>query len=73
MLLSEAPEGSTVRVKRFLGGSMAVRKLMELGIREGTTIKVIRNAHIGPIIVEVEGSQIALGRGLASKVEVEVV
>jgi len=73
MYLSEVPEGKVVRVVGFVGGSGALRKLMELGIREGSTIKVVRNANIGPIIVEVEGSRIAMGRGLASKVLVEVV
>jgi ferrous iron transport protein A len=72
MYLSEVPEGRTARVVGFVGGSMAVRKLMELGIREGSVVRVVRNANIGPIIVEVEGSRIALGRGLASKVLVEV-
>jgi len=72
MYLSEVPEGKVVRVVGFAGGSGALRKLMELGIREGSIIRVVRNANIGPIIVEVEGSRIALGRGLASKVLVEV-
>ncbi|HIH90880.1 TPA: ferrous iron transport protein A [Desulfurococcaceae archaeon] len=71
--LSEAPEGSLVRVVRIEGGFGAVRKLYELGIREGSTIKVVRNPPIGPLIVEVDGSTIALGRGIASKVAVEVV
>jgi len=70
--LSEVPEGKKAKVVGFVGGSTAIRKLMELGIREGSEVRVVRNASIGPIIVEVEGSRIALGRGLASKVLVEV-
>ena len=73
MYLVEVPEGALARVVRLEGGFQAVRKLQELGIREGSIIRVLRNPKIGPLLIEVDGSTIAIGKGLASKIAVEVV
>ncbi len=73
MYLSQAKSGSLVRVKELLGGQRAVTRLRELGLVEGAVIKVIDNPIIGPIIIEVNGTRIALGRGMARKVIVEPV
>ena len=72
MRLVEVPEGRKVVVKRLYGGYGALLTLREMGINEGTVIKVWKKPRLGPIIVEVNGTKLALGRGLASKVEVDV-
>ena len=71
-MLSEAPSGATVKVKRIVAGVNASTRLRELGVVEGTTVKVIRNPPFGPIIIEANGDRYALGKGLANKVEVEL-
>lgn len=60
------------RVLSILAGKGAARRLMELGLVPGETVEVISNYH-GPVVVRVRGCVFALGRGLASKVVVEVI
>ncbi len=50
-------------------GSKAHRFLADLGIHAGEKIKVIKNDS-GPVIIEVKGTRVAIGRGLAAKIEV---
>ena len=69
--LSMMPTGSTGRVVAFRGGYGSMRRMMEMGITPGAIIRVINNS-VGPILVEVRGAVYALGRGMASKVLVEL-
>lgn len=71
MPLSMAPEGSEVRVIGFRGGATFVQKLTAMGFVPGSRVTVIRSQRAGPMIVLVRGSQVAIGRGVASKIEVE--
>lgn len=45
----------------------ARRRLYELGLNKGTNVKMVKN-DIGPVILNISGNKLALGRGLASKV-----
>lgn len=65
--LTEVAEGETVNVIEIGGGEGLRVKLLRLGIIPGTKIKIIRNS-IGPLIAQVRGVQIAIGRGMASKI-----
>jgi ferrous iron transport protein A len=47
-------------------------RLAELGFTPNTTIKILKSFGSGPLLLEVKGSRIALGRGIAMKVLVEV-
>ncbi len=60
------------RVISVSGGCGAARRLMEMGILPGEVIEVLSNSF-GPIVIRVRGATFALGRGLASRVLVEVV
>ncbi len=48
------------------------KRLLDLGLTAGCTFKVIHGRGRGPVLVEVRGTRIALGHGLASKVIVEI-
>lgn len=49
------------------------RRLAELGILVGAKLRVLRSAPMGgPILIEVQGSTVALGRALAREVSVRV-
>lgn len=61
-----------VKVVGFEGGRGAYRRLFELGIIPGEELRVVFN-NVGPIVVERAGTRIAIGRGLASRIIVEVV
>ncbi|MGB9736287.1 MAG: FeoA family protein [bacterium] len=58
-------------VKQIIGGIGFMRKLLNIGIRAGSKIKVI-NASGGPIIISSEGTKAAIGRGAASRILVEI-
>ena len=50
-----------------------VRKLEVLGIRPGKAItKISAQFLAGPVTVLVDGRQVAMGRGIASRVQVEM-
>lgn len=69
LTLDEVPVGVKVKVISILGGHGIANRLMQMGLTPGTIIEVVNN--IGPIIVKVRGTTIALGRGMARKVIVE--
>jgi ferrous iron transport protein A len=44
------------------------------GHKEGRKVrKIVCQPFGGPVVIEVEGSRISLGRGIASKIDVEIV
>jgi len=70
--LDEVPEGSRAVVVDVAEQGWGLRKrLLEMGLVPGTTVEVVRNSR-GPILVRVRGATLALGRGLARKIVVEV-
>jgi ferrous iron transport protein A len=72
MHLLQVQTGKLVRVKNLTGGEGLEHKLRQLGLLPGDYARVLRYAPLGgPILIDVGGRSIALGRGIASKVEVE--
>jgi Fur family transcriptional regulator, ferric uptake regulator len=71
MLLIAAKAGETLKVKGFEGGAQMRMRLRSMGIRPGDIVTVITNQGSGQVVVAVECSRFALGRGLAQKVLVE--
>lgn len=57
-------------VVRIAGGHGACKRLNELGLVPGTKVEVVNKIASGPVMIRVKGSKLALGRGLANKVEV---
>ena len=43
-------------------------RLTEMGFTNGASVKIIKADHNGPIIVTVNSSKYALGRGMAMKI-----
>lgn len=73
MTLAQAQEGQVVIVKSLEGGFGFKRRLLGLGIFPDQKLRVLKSgAFGGPILVEVQGAEVALGRGAAMKVEVEL-
>ncbi|HID08825.1 TPA: ferrous iron transport protein A [Candidatus Micrarchaeota archaeon] len=69
--LESLPPGSKAVVVRIEGGRGLVARLSRMGIVPGTEVRVVFKAPVGgPILVEVNGAQVALGRGVARKVVV---
>jgi len=59
--------------KHWQDDSMILRRLLDLGLTKGCTFKVVQGSRGGPVLVEVRGTRIALGHGLARRLIVEEV
>ena len=69
--LLEVPINENVYLSTIPGGKLRV-KLSQVGLYPGDCIRVVRVAPLGgPLLVEVHGREIALGRGVAAKILVE--
>jgi len=69
--LTEAQLDQRLKIVKIEGCGSVERRLMELGLAIGSEV-VIKDKSYGPIILEAHGSKIAIGRGMASKIFVEV-
>jgi ferrous iron transport protein A len=73
MRLIDVDLGQQVKVTGFRGGQAVSRKLRQLGLLPGDSARVMRHAPFGgPVMIEVNGRTLALGRGIAAKITVEV-
>ncbi len=74
MLLLDAPKNKKLRIVDYRGGRGVGHKLRQLGLSPGREIKILRYAPLGgPVMVDAEGRSVAIGRGIAARVVVEVV
>jgi ferrous iron transport protein A len=66
--------GTEALVVRLLGqGCMFQRRLRTMGIREGKSLKIVAiHPLAGPLVLEVDGRQITVGRGIAQRIMVQV-
>ena len=72
MTLLNAPQGKWMRVAALEGGAALRARLTQYGLFEGDHVRVLRAAPMrGPLLVEVNGREIALGRRVAEKILVE--
>jgi ferrous iron transport protein A len=70
--LDQIYENRKAKVIDIQGGAGIRHRLSQMGIHPGDIVTMLRfGALRGPILIEVHGSQVALGRGIASKVMVE--
>ena len=71
-LLNLAPD-TCAQIKNIAGGKKLKSKLTQLGLHVGDSVHVLRRAPFGgPVLVECNGREIALGRGVAEKIIVEL-
>lgn len=70
--LDQIFENRRAKVIDIQGGKVIRQRLSQMGIHIGDIITILRfGALRGPILIEVHGSQVALGRGIASRIIVE--
>ena len=66
-MLENGRQGVVVRVD---GGIGMRDRLLELGIVPGVPVRMIQRAGHGPVLVEVLGTRLMLGHGMAERVVV---
>jgi ferrous iron transport protein A len=69
--LSELPCGDRGLVASLPQGRGLAGRLIALGLVPGAEVQVLQNRGQGPLIVEVHGARLALGRGQARQVAVK--
>jgi ferrous iron transport protein A len=71
--LSRMDAGEEGVIRKIEGGYGLQKRLACLGLRVGKTVKKITSEPLrGPVVVEVDGTHVAIGRGMAEKILVEV-
>lgn len=72
--LDRVPQDEEVEVLDIPEGRRPRRSLEQIGIRVREKLRVIKTAPLGgPVLVEVRGSMVALGRSLARRIRVRVI
>lgn len=73
MVLFEGKKDANYNVKELLLEDSVTRRLQALGLNEGTRIKILNRKRNGAMIVQVRGTRLALGKHIASGIEVKEV
>lgn len=68
MPLAMVQAGKRVRLLSVDSGHGLQGRLAAMGMIPGVEIEVLRNSFHGPFIIEVKGSRIILGHGMAQKI-----
>jgi Fe2+ transport system protein FeoA len=67
-MLTQLKTGEIARIVAINGGQMLRQNLLLRGVDQGSIIRVISN--MGPVTIEVDRNTVALGRGMAQKIQV---
>jgi DtxR family Mn-dependent transcriptional regulator len=71
--LIQLREGMRGTIKTITGGRNIVLRLTAMGLTPGVEVKVLKSSPFnGPIEILVRGSKLAIGRGIAMKIFVEI-
>ena len=68
--LSNVRAGETVKLVRVDAGRGLNNRLASMGLVSNVEITVVSGGHPGPFVINVKGSKIMLGRGMANKIMV---
>lgn len=71
--LYEASDHDELRILLITGGWDVRRSFNQIGIQPGDHVRVLRHAPFGgPLVIENQGTQVAVGKQLAQQIRVEV-
>ena len=70
MPLSMVSSGERVQVVSIRAGWGLQRRLADMGLTPGVQVRVINSQRPGPVVLDIRGSRLALGHGVAHKVMV---
>jgi ferrous iron transport protein A len=70
--LLDCQERVDLKIVLITGGRGSRLRLSQLGLGIDSTIRLIRNAPFsGPLVISFDGTEIAIGKGIAAKIRVE--
>jgi len=72
ILLSNVAVRQRVKLVHIDAGRRLTHRLTELGLTPGVEFSIL-HANGGPLILSVRGSRIAIGKGMAKKIKVELI
>ena len=71
MTLTNLPKGANAKVVSVSGDNAITRRLMEMGVVPGVSVKVIKSAPFGdPIEIRLRGYSLAVRKSEADTIEV---
>jgi ferrous iron transport protein A len=70
MPLAMARPGELVTVIGVRAGRGLQKRLADMGLIPGVQIRVIASQMSGPVVIDLKGARVALGRGIAQKIVV---
>jgi ferrous iron transport protein A len=71
--LDQLKNGQYASVHQINGGHRFRQRLSHLGVHPGDTVWLIRSGFFGgPVLIRIHGVELAIGQGMARKIEVEV-
>jgi len=68
--LAMAAPGEVVTVNANSAGRGLPRTRADMGLTPGVRVRVINSQMAGPVLIDLRGSRVALGRGIAQKIAV---
>lgn len=72
MKLSNLPMGETAKVLSIKGNSPITKRLMEMGVVPGVSVRLVKSAPFGdPLEIRVRGYNLAMRKSEAQTIEVE--
>ena len=66
--LDSLPVGRQATIEAIEGGRGLVSRLATLGFIPGQRVDMVQNFGVGPLIVVIQNTRVALGRGEARKI-----
>ncbi|MCD6358475.1 MAG: ferrous iron transport protein A [Dehalococcoidia bacterium] len=70
MPLTMASYGKPVTVVNIRAGFGLQKRLSDMGLLPGTKIRIVNSQRAGPVLIDLKGTRLALGRGAAQKIMV---
>ena len=72
MPLAMVSPGEEVTVADIRAGRGLTRRLADMGLTPGTTLRILNSQMPGPVLIDLRGSRLVLGHGVARKIMVEM-
>lgn len=70
MPLSTIQIGQSVVIKSIDFNIKLRRRLQDMGLTPGVKLNVVSRSLLGPLVVDVRGTRVALGKGIATNIQV---